>query len=308
MRSSQSPKRRTAGSARSRNQRRDRRPTLRQAIHDANARAKQRANRRLGRRQGMTSIQAAIADTMSESVVHLGLPQRLLRLFLALLLLPVCYVTTVALFKVSSTAEGGDNLTFWLQLLKTPQCFYFLIGMMLMTGWCLSNLVERPLLYLYVLGHELTHAIFVWICLGKVSSIHVTADGGYIMTNKSNTIIALSPYFVPFWTVVILAISTGLEASVQIPYHSEALYFCIGGSWAFHLFFTAWMIRQDQPDLVENGIFFSIVLIYLANVVLLSALLCLAPGNLSWHHWANHFIDAAYSLKSLYFHLAAGGL
>ena len=36
------------------------------------------------------------------------------------------------------------------------------------------------------------------------------------------------------------------------------------------------MIPQDQPDLQENGTFFSLVFILLANVLVLALLFCLA--------------------------------
>lgn len=282
---------------RQRNSRRSGRPTLREAFHNANQRAKQRANRRLGKREGLTSVRAAIAGVSDDGMIHLSTPQRMLRWLLAVALLPLCVVTTMALFNVDEA--GASTRTYWSDLLRTPHFLYFGIGMMLMGGWFFTGLLERLFLYFYVLGHELTHAIFVYACLGKVGGISVSADGGYIMTNKSNVLISLSPYFVPFWTVVILLFSTILGLVTDIPYHREALYLLIGGSWAFHLLWTLWMIPRDQPDLKENGVFFSLVVIYLTNVIVLSVLLCLAPGNLTWHHWANQFLDAWHYLKDL---------
>jgi len=257
----------------------------------------------MGKRKNLTSIQAAIADTADDGMIHLNLPQRFLRWMLALLLLPICVVATRALFNVSE-----ENGTFWIDLLRTHHFLYFSVGMFLMAGWFFTGLMERLFLYFYVLGHELTHVIFVYVCGGRVANIHVTADGGYIMTNKSNALIALSPYFVPFWSVIILIISTILGYFTHIPYHNEALYLLIGASWAFHLLWTLWMIPRDQPDLKENGVFFSLVIIYLANVTVISVLLCLAPGNLTWHHWANEFLDSwsyaktfALKVKAMYF-------
>lgn len=251
----------------------------------------------MGRRMGLTSVQAAIADTMDDGAALLNLPQRLLRWLIALALLPLCFVATMALFNVTD-AEAGVTQNYWIDLIRTPHFLYFSIGMFLMGGWFFTNLLERMFLYFYVLGHELTHVIFVYLCGGKVSGMHVTADGGYIMTNKSNVIIALSPYFIPFWSVVALLASTLLALFIKIPYHTEGLYCLIGATWAFHLLWTFWMIQRDQPDLQENGFFFSIVIIYLANVVVLSVLLCLAPGNLTWHHWVNQFLDAGVYLQS----------
>lgn len=241
-------------------------------------------------------MRAAIADTVDDSLIHLNLSQRMIRWLIALMLLPICIVTTRALFNVADATEVGG--TFWMDLLATRHFLFFSIGCILMMGWFFTGLLERLFLYFYVLGHELTHAIFVCACLGKVGEIHVTADGGYVMTNKSNVLISLSPYFVPFWSVIILGISTLLGLFFNIPYHNEALYFLIGFSWAFHLLWTLWMIPRDQPDLKENGTFFSLVVIYLANVVVISILLCLAPGNLTWYHWVNEFLDAWVYLKN----------
>lgn len=264
-----------------------------EAVQGANARAKQRANRRLGRRLGVTSVQAAIAGTRADQVEHLNAGQRILRWLLALILLPFCIVATRALFNV-----GENEETFWRNLLGTKEFLYFGIGMFLMAGWFFSRVGQRFFLYFYVLGHELTHAIFVYLCGGKVAGMHVTADGGYVMTNKSNVLIALSPYFVPFWSAVILLLSSLLEYFTEIPYHSEALYLLIGASWIFHLLWTLWMIPRDQPDLQENGVFFSLTVIYLVNVVIISVMLCIAPGNLTWHHWFNELMDSWALMKS----------
>ena len=271
----------------SRNSRRQSRPTLREAFEGATTRARQRSNRRLGKRLGMTSVRAAIAGAGGDDIEHLNIIQRVTRWLLALLLLPLCFIATRALFNVS---EG--QATFWQTLLATKQFLYFGVGMFLMAGWFFSRIGQRFFLYFYVLGHELTHAVFVYACGGKIAGMRVTADGGYVMTNKSNVLIALSPYFVPFWSAIILGCSAVLELFVDLPYHGEALYLLIGASWTFHLLWTLWMIPRDQPDLQENGVFFSLTIIYLANVVFISVLLCLAPGNLTWHHWANELLDS----------------
>lgn len=284
MRSGRRPAGRRSGRTRTRNSRRANRPTLREAFHHANQRAKQRANRRLGNRRGLRSVKAAIEGVANDDMIHLGILQRMFRWLIALLLLPLCIITTRALFMVDP--EG----TFWMDLLRTQQFIYFAVGMFWMAGWFFTGIGERFFLYLYVLGHELTHAIFVYVCGGKVGGIHVTADGGYVMTNKTNFLIALSPYFVPFWSVVVLLVSTLLELTTNIPHHDKALYFLIGATWAFHLQWTLWMMFRDQPDLKENDVFFSLVVIYLANVIVLSVILCLAPGNLTWHHWFNEFM------------------
>jgi hypothetical protein len=53
------------------------------------------------------------------------------------------------------------------------------------------------------------------------------------------------------------------------------------------------MIPRDQPDLRDNDTFFSLSTIYLANILLLSLLFCLAIDSLSLHSFgAAWFIKA----------------
>ncbi|MFC5051350.1 hypothetical protein ACFPK9_12095 [Rubritalea spongiae] len=264
------------------------RPSIWESIQGANQRAQQRANQRAWRRQGLTSVKAAIADTNTLDVYELPTAQLILRSLLAFLLLVPSAISTLALFTI--TEHTGDS-HFWTNIAQSRPFLFFAVGSFLMTGWFYSRLFSQFFLYLYVLGHELTHVIFICICGGRVSGFNVTLDGGYVMTNKSNVLIALSPYFVPFWSFVVLAISSLLKLFWDIPYHDYALYLAIGATWTFHLAYTIWMIPRDQPDLKENGTFFSIVIIYLANVLLLATMLCLVPGGLNFKSYAVHWVS-----------------
>ena len=116
---------------------------------------------------------------------------------------------------------------------------------------------------------------------GRVTDFHVSADGGYITTNKSNLLIALSPYFVPFWSLVAaLAYAVARVAMDHPPRELDlAFYGAVGVTWTFHMAWTLWMIPRDQPDLRENGTFLSLVIIYLANLALLVGLQCLASES-----------------------------
>ncbi|MBP6602663.1 MAG: hypothetical protein KA250_12710, partial [Verrucomicrobiales bacterium] len=135
-----------------------------------------------------------------------------------------------------------------------------------------------PLTWLYVAGHELTHALFVLVCRGRVTKVHISAEGGHILTNRNNFLISLSPYFFPFYTSLII-IGWGLMewtiAEVAKP-DTVWLYGLIGFTWMFHLTFTVWMIRRDQPDVAQNGRLFSFTVIFIANVLLICAMLIVA--------------------------------
>jgi len=245
-----------------------------ETIRVANQRAHERANKRRGNR-GAKSVHAAISavDTDDE-FVSLAFLKRLSRWSLAILGLPLCWVTTWTFLSKFSHATLYQG--FW----QTAEFWYFATGALVMCGWFWSGLLQTKFLYLYVLGHELTHAVFVLLFRGKVMSFHVSSTGGYITTNKSNLLISLSPYFVPFWAVIFAGLFglarhfTGFSANWD-----PVLYGGLGITWTFHMIWTVWMIPRDQPDLKENGTFFSLVVIYLANLLVLIGLLCVAADT-----------------------------
>ncbi len=264
----------SAASRTVKNQRRDP-ASFAELISSANRRAHEKANRKGGNR-GAKYVWAAVAasdhdDHYGESSEWL---KRLTRWSLALLLLPLCWVTTWTFLSRFSQATVYQE--FW----KSAEFWYFAVGALLMVGWFWSGLLQSFFLYLYVLGHELTHAVFVLLYRGKVTDFHVSTDGGYITTNKTNLVIALSPYFVPFWSVVFAVLYAAVRYFADLSAEwDRVLYALMGVTWTFHMAWTLWMIPRDQPDLKENGTFLSLVIIYLANLLVLAGLLCLAAES-----------------------------
>jgi hypothetical protein len=280
----------------SKNRRRER-PSFGEVLRAANQRAHDQANRRIGKR-GQKSIQAAIASSgpapsaapaIEHDLEHMPFINRLMRWICGLILIPFGWVTTWTFF--GQFSHAAIDRGFW----QTSAFWYFATGSLLMAGWFLSGLLQSVFLYLYVLGHELTHAMFVYLFRGKVTDFHVSLEGGYITTNKTNLIIALSPYFVPFWSVVAVAIFLLFRHTTGLPVHADKVLFAaIGITWTFHFVWTLWMIPRDQPDLKENGTFFSLVVIYLANLLVMALLLCLAAdyplqsAKDFAHEWIRH--------------------
>ena len=208
---------------------------------------------------------------MDEDAESVEWTRRLTRWLVGLVLLPLCWVTTWTFLSRFSRAAVEQG--FW----QTAEFWYFATGALVMIGWFWSGLLQSFFLYLYVLGHELTHAVFVVVFRGKVTEFHVSTAGGYITTDKTNLIIALSPYFVPFWAVVVAVVYGVLRMAVELkPGWDLAFYAVMGVTWTFHMVWTLWMIPRDQPDLKENGTFLSLVVIYMANLLVLVALLCVA--------------------------------
>jgi hypothetical protein len=267
---------------------------LRETFRQASRRAQEQANRRTSRRE-LRSVQAAIASVADPADFHQPRPRWLLRAsrwLAGLMLLPFCIVTTVTFLR------QFENIALDQGLWQSERFFYFAAGALLTCGWLFSGFLRRGFLYLYVLGHELTHALFVILHRGKVTDIHVSSDGGFITTDKSNLLIALSPYFVPFWSLVCALVYGGSRIwPGPHEYADLAFYAAVGASWSFHMAWTLWMIPRDQPDLQENGTFFSLMIIYLANVLVLVGLLCLAGSSpmanakVFASDWIRHAVD-----------------
>ena len=253
------------------------RHTFMDHIRDASHRAELVANRPANARS-LRHIQAALAEDRLYQSDDLPILNRMFRWFIALLLLPVCFVTSYTFTGQFSNATL--NKGFWF----SREFWFFATGALMMCGWFFTGLLRRQFLYLYVLGHELTHAIFVFLHLGWVSDMKVSSEGGYIATNKSNLLISLSPYFFPFWSMVLLLVYSIAARLTEMPHYTEQVLFALtGATWTFHMLWTLWMIPRDQPDLRDNDTFFSLVVIYLANIILLSAMLCMSAKSLTWH-------------------------
>jgi hypothetical protein len=258
-----------------------------------------RGNRR---RHGMTR-QAAIADTAKaddlyeDDFIHLTLVRRILHWGLAILLIPLCFITTITLMK-----ESGEERIFQ-TIWYSTELLCFVAGMGSMISWFIAGIANDRLLYLYVLGHEMTHAMFVYVCGGRISAIHFSTEGGYVMTNKSNILIALSPYFIPFWSAVIISLHSFVSLWWKIPAGSLILTGILGFTWTFHIIWTVWMIPKDQPDLKENGTFLSLMIIIFANLVLFSVILCATSREVQLasfiFQWWNNFLDLGESLLRL---------
>lgn len=271
--------------------RRRRRPTFSEAIKLANARARVRAtkNRPAGKRR-FKSIQAAIAAPIDFDETP-GILLRMFRWLLAAALLPLCIITSWTYFNQFSNVALDRE--FW----STSAFWYFATGVLLMTGWFVSGLFWNAFLYVYVLGHELTHIMAIWLFRGKISDWGVSVDGGYVTTDKSNIFISLAPYFVPLWaSILMVGYAIGAQFFDPSPAAIKTVYALLGFFWAFHLLWTLWMIPRDQPDLRENGTVLSLAIIYLANLALVVVLTCLATEDLNLRGFGREWLEHAHDL------------
>jgi len=213
-------------------------------------------------------LDVAVAQAARPATV----PTRWVKAIVGLFLLPVAWVLTQTFFGALTwaTVERG----FW----ASEPFWFFALGAILWGVIFFS--LPRPI-WAYVFGHELTHAIWVLLMGGRVHKFHVSRDGGHILTNKVNTWIALAPYFFPIYSVIAIVVYFLIGLFTEVQPYAWILYGAIGFTWAFHCAFTCSMIFKGQSDLEYGGNFFSLVIIYLANLILLAALLIITSPEIS---------------------------
>lgn len=200
-------------------------------------------------------------------------PTRWVKFVVALFLLPFCAFLSQAFFTVFTRATVAQQ--FW----AAEEFWFFSLGVVL---WLITFFgLPRPLL-VYVFGHELTHAVWVLLMGGRVSQFRVGRHGGHIMTDRNNFWIALAPYFFPLYSIIAIGIYGALSLAMDMQPYGRLLYAVIGVTWAFHLTFTCWMIPKSQTDLTDHGTFFSLVVIYLMNLLLLIVMLVVASPQITF--------------------------
>jgi len=212
------------------------------------------------------------------------IPTRWVKFVVALFLLPLCAILTQTFFTVFARATVAHRL--W----AAEEFWFFSLGAIL---WLIAFFgLPRPMV-VYVFGHELTHALWVLLMGGRVSRFRVGRDGGHIVTDRNNFWIALAPYFFPLYSLIVIATYGILGLFVDVQPYGRLLYALIGVTWAFHFTFTCWMIPKKQTDLTDHGTFFSLVVIFLMNLALLSVMLVLASSQITFSDLGREFVANA---------------
>ena len=196
---------------------------------------------------------------------------RVLRLGLALfLLLPLSIVMVFALLMaLYHAAPVVGQSRFWL----SEPVWFTGVGVAGFISLMIAKLAEPLLIYLYVLGHESTHALAALLSFGKINAFRFDMDGGYVETDADNLFVALSPYFVPFWMLIWLLLLWLANLCFPFGAYEPWFYGGFGFWWAFHIYWTFWVIPREQPDMLENGLLFSMLVIMVMNIGLLLGIL-----------------------------------
>lgn len=188
---------------------------------------------------------------------------------MGILLVPVAIGTGKAFYILIS---GIDPASGALHVLERGVLIYLLFHV----------LVIRPA-YLYVLGHELVHVIATWLCGGRVVSFNVSPAGGNVVTSKTNFFIELSPYFVPLYTILLGPLFILFKAmNKDVPQMSGIFLFLVGLTLAFHFVMTTEVLKVQQSDVVKSGFIFSIILIFIGNLVITMAVFSPVFDNISF--------------------------
>ena len=208
-----------------------------------------------------------------------------LRMLLGVALLPMCW-GVVRAFYDSVLAAAGDSGGVTAESIA-------LVGGMVAFVLCWMA-VPHPV-KTYVLGHELTHALWGLVFGAVPSKLRVSAAGGSVNLTKSNMLITLAPYFFPFYTFLVIVVALITSAFIRPLPWLPLWKFTVGFTWAFHALFTLETLAQRQPDVKLYGRIFSWVFIFLANVVLVLVFLA-AVTSLTFAQLGgflvNRFLDA----------------
>ena len=185
----------------------------------------------------------------------------------AVLLLPVCVGAATALGAVLRRCGGAD--TVWVPMLAGALC------------WMVIYVLLPKPMWLYVVGHELTHAVWTWAFGGRVRGFRATSNGGHVVVTRNNFLIALAPYFFPFYAVLVVLLF--VAGNLLWDWRSCAPWFhlLLGAAYAFHLTLTAHILKTRQTDITQQGYLFSAVIIFLGNAGVLLAAIPLLTGSVS---------------------------
>ena len=193
--------------------------------------------------------------------------RRWAKFFIAVALLPLCVGMGRALGELVSL-KGMLDTTF-VPLGAGAGCMFLLYH------W-----LAKPM-WLYVFGHEFTHAAAAMACGGRVKGMKVTNDGGHVLVTKDNFFITLAPYFIPFYSAAVLVVFALGRATLGWggPWAWGVFCWALGMTYAFHILLSWNILHTRQPDITSQGYAFSAVIIFIGNIlVLLLALPFLMDG------------------------------
>ena len=177
------------------------------------------------------------------------------KLIIAILLAPVCVGAASALWMV--VRASGEEDTTWVPALSGAAC------------WLVIYLLLPKPMWVYVFGHELTHALWTWMMGGRVKRFKASAQGGQVIVTKNNFLIALAPYFFPLYAVLVVLVFLAGHWLWNWRHYLVWFHLLLGAAYAFHVTLTWYILKNRQTDITDQGYLFSAAIIFLGNVSVL---------------------------------------
>jgi hypothetical protein len=177
------------------------------------------------------------------------------KFIIAILLLPICFGAIRTLWSVFNATGGADQT--WVPLLAGFACWI-----------CIFVLLPKPM-WIYVFGHEFTHALWTWLFGGKVKRFKATSKGGHVIVTKTNFLIALAPYFFPVYAALLVIFFSIGHLIWNWKQFAVWFHLFVGAAYAFHVTLTWHILKTRQTDITQQGYVFSTVIIFLGNVSVL---------------------------------------
>jgi len=174
---------------------------------------------------------------------------------IAVLLLPICLGATRALSQVLRASGGAD--TVWVAMLAGAAC------------WLVIFLMLPKPMWVYVFGHELTHALWTWLFGGRVRKFKASSEGGEVVISKNNFLITLAPYFFPVYVAAVVLVFMVGHLIWGWTRYLVWFHLLVGAAYAFHVTLTWQTLRTRQSDITQQGYLFSAAVIWLGNVAVL---------------------------------------
>lgn len=143
--------------------------------------------------------------------------------------------------------------------------------------WGVFALLFHLPMRIYVFAHEMTHALFIRACGGKVKRISVGRESGYVIADRTNFLIALAPYIFPFYAALLGLAGATIAFFTPLGTWVLALWATIGAALGYHWTMTLKMLPTRQSDFSSQGYFFSLVFIALGNLLWIYTLLVFLP-------------------------------
>ena len=178
---------------------------------------------------------------------------RLIRFIIGIVLAPVALLLIYAFVRSLGTLQETNITELW-----------FLGGFL---SYIVLHFTLYKPVFIHVMAHEHTHALWTVIFGGKVSSINISGQGGNVKVDKANIVTILAPYFFPFYTVIPLLYEPWLLPDARN--WNTAI---IGFTLSFHVLLTLFSMKQKQSDFKEPGKLFSLTFILCVNILVIAGI------------------------------------